>query len=370
MSSVSSSRSSRTPPAPVSATSRALVARGITVAYGMRSVLDGLDVTASPGERLGLVGENGVGKSTLLRVLAGVQAPDHGTVTRPAHVTYLGQVPDLPHDGTVREAVDAALAGFRTLEQDMRTLEQAMADGDGRALEPYGDVLDEYERRDGWSADARAARAIAGLGLGDVPDDRALATLSGGQRSRLALALALVAAADLMLLDEPTNHLDMDSREVLEHALDDFPGTILAVSHDRYFINRVCDRVVEMTEGGTTEYLGNYDDYVEKKRRMEAGGAEDALGGRTRTEIEKEKRKERLLKAGQKALEQQVEALEQEIAGAEDELRRLEAQLADPATYQDRALAEEIARAHRALGDKLPALYEQWEEAAEMAAGG
>ncbi|MBW9209838.1 ATP-binding cassette domain-containing protein [Mumia sp. zg.B21] len=109
------------------ATSRALVARGITVEYGMRPVLDDLDVTASPGERLGLVGENGVGKSTLLRVLAGLQAPDDGTVSRPTRVTYLGQVPDLPDSGRVRDAIDGALADFRGLESEMRTLEDAMA---------------------------------------------------------------------------------------------------------------------------------------------------------------------------------------------------------------------------------------------------
>ncbi|KAA1425470.1 ABC-F family ATP-binding cassette domain-containing protein [Mumia zhuanghuii] len=255
---------------------RALVARGITVAYGLRPVLDDLDVTASPGERLGVVGENGVGKSTLLRVLAGIQVPDHGTVTRPAHVTYLGQVPDLPHDGTVRDAIDGALADFRTLEQEMRTLEAAMSDGDAEALESYGDVLDEYDRRDGWSADARAARAIAGLGLADLADERPLMTLSGGQRSRLALALALVTSADLMLLDEPTNHLDDAAVDYLERALKEQHGAVVVVSHDRAFLDAACTAVLDLdptlhlaADGtpstGPARYTGDYSAYLDAK---------------------------------------------------------------------------------------------------------
>ncbi|MGH1564223.1 ABC-F family ATP-binding cassette domain-containing protein [Mumia sp. DW29H23] len=273
---LSPSSTSRTSATPASATTRALVARGISVAYGLRPVLDDLDVTASPGERLGLVGENGVGKSTLLRVLAGLQAPDDGTVTRPAHVTYLGQVPDLPHDGTVRDAIDGALAEFRTLEEEMRSLEQAMADGDAEALESYGDVLDAYERRDGWSADARAARAIAGLGLGDLSDDRALATLSGGQRSRLALALALVTSAELILLDEPTNHLDDAAVDYLERALKEQRGAVVVVSHDRAFLDASCTAILDLdptlhvapdgtTSTGPARYTGDYTAYLDAK---------------------------------------------------------------------------------------------------------
>ncbi|WP_262851253.1 ABC-F family ATP-binding cassette domain-containing protein [Mumia quercus] len=257
-------------------TTRSLVARGITVAYGLRTVLDAVDLTASPGERLGLVGENGAGKSTLLRVLAGTQAPDDGTVTRPAHVTYLGQVPDLPDDGTLRDAVDAALADFRVLEARMRELEQAMTDGDEGALAPYGEVLDAYERRDGWSADARAARAIAGLGLGDVAEDRRLATLSGGQRSRLALALALVVSADLMLLDEPTNHLDDSAVSYLERALAEQHGAVVVVSHDRAFLDATCTGILDLdpslhvhpdglTSTGPARYTGDYTAYLAAK---------------------------------------------------------------------------------------------------------
>ncbi|MGJ4851036.1 ABC-F family ATP-binding cassette domain-containing protein [Bacillota bacterium Meth-B3] len=311
-----------------------LIVKDLEQGFDGRTLFERFSLHLRAGDRAALIGPNGVGKTTLLRTILGQLKPRSGSI-------LFGSAVDL---------------GYYDQQQSGLHPEKTV----------LHEVWDEFPRME--PGDVRSVLALFLFTGEDV--FQPIGTLSGGEKGRVALSKLMLGRDNLLLLDEPTNHLDMDSREVLEHALDDFPGTILAVSHDRYFINRVCDRVVEMTEGGTTEYLGNYDDYVEKKRRMEAGGAEDALGGRTRTEIEKEKRKERLLKAGQKALEQQVEALEQEIAGAEGELRRLEAQLADPATYQDRALAEEIARAHRALGDKLPALYEQWEEAAEMAAGG
>ncbi|PJJ57862.1 macrolide transport system ATP-binding/permease protein [Mumia flava] len=242
----------------------------------MRVVLSDVDVTASPGDRLGVVGENGAGKSTLLRVLGGRQAPDSGTVRRPARVTLLGQVPDLPDGGTVRDAVDGALASYRGLESRMRELEDAMSAGDAEALEEYGDVLEEYERRDGWSADARAERSVAGLGLGAVAVDRDLSTLSGGQRARLALALALVSADDLLLLDEPTNHLDDDALDYLESALREHPGVVVVVSHDRAFLDAVCTSVLDLdpslqvepdgtTRVGPERSSGAYTDYLAAK---------------------------------------------------------------------------------------------------------
>ncbi|TDE08576.1 ABC-F family ATP-binding cassette domain-containing protein [Jiangella asiatica] len=253
-----------------------LSVRALSIAYGGRPVLDGVSYDAGAGERLGIVGENGVGKSTLLRLSAGVEAPDSGSVERRGSLGYLTQEPDLPDGMTVDAAVDAALAEFRDMEQRMRAAEARLADGDQSVLDEYGDLLAEYELRDGWSADARAARALAGLGLADVVGDRSVDTLSGGQRSRLALALALVQAPDVLLLDEPTNHLDDDAIAFLEESLRGYRGAVVTVSHDRAFLDGVAtsildlDPVLTVQRDGTprigpARYTGAYTDYLAGK---------------------------------------------------------------------------------------------------------
>jgi macrolide transport system ATP-binding/permease protein len=258
-----------------------LSTRFLSKSYAGRVVLDGIDLDAGPGDRLGLVGENGVGKSTLLRLIARAEQPDGGEVKLHGSLSYLSQEPDLPSGGSVADAVDAALSEFRELEAAMRKLEERMSAGDTAVLDHYGDLMDEYERRDGWSADARAARAISGLGLADIPATRNVDRLSGGQRARLALALALVRAPDIVLLDEPTNHLDDDALDYLEATLRDHHGVVVAASHDRAFLDAVCtsifdlDPTLRLNGDGTPviapmRYTGAYTDYLAGKASARA----------------------------------------------------------------------------------------------------
>lgn len=310
-----------------------LIARGLAKGFEGRSLFHSFDLHLRSGDRVALIGANGVGKTTLLRILMGQLKPDAGNLIYGANVDV----------------------GYYDQQQE--------------GLHPEKTVMSEV-----WDAFPRMepgdVRSILALFLFTGEDvHQPIETLSGGEKGRVALAKLMLKRDNLLLLDEPTNHLDMDSREVLEHALDDFPGTILSVSHDRYFINRVCNRVVEMSAEGAQEYLGNYDDYVEKKRRMGEGEPE-AVPGRTRTEVEKEKRRERLRRQSRRALEKRVEELEQAIFGEEENIKELELRLADPATYQDRELTEQTVRELKAAREGLPDLYEQWEEAAEIAAEG
>ncbi|HML47449.1 MAG TPA: ATP-binding cassette domain-containing protein, partial [Clostridia bacterium] len=190
-------------------------------------------------------------------------------------------------------------------------------------------------------------------------------TLSGGEKGRVALTLLMLRQDNVLLLDEPTNHLDMDSREVLEQTLEDFEGTIFTISHDRYFINRIADRVLEMTSEGVNAYLGNYDDYVEKKKQAALPDAGDAQG-KTRTELDKEKRRARLARERVKEAKALVESLEQEIGALEKTLADQEKLLASPALYENPAEAAEQARVYKRLQDTIADRYAAW-EAAEQA---
>ncbi|MFD7286117.1 ribosomal protection-like ABC-F family protein [Streptomyces sp. NPDC059863] len=225
-----------------------LVMKDVSKAYGDRSVLDQVSLTVRPGEKAGVIGENGSGKSTLLRLLAGAERPDDGEITVhfPGGVGHLAQTLALDPDRTVQDAVDAALAELRALERRIAAAEAALGEAGPDELAAYGDLLAAYEKRDGYRADARVDAALHGLGLAGVARDRTLGTLSGGERSRLALACVLASAPELLLLDEPTNHLDVRASVWLEDQLRAHRGTVLAVTHDRAFLERIATTILEV----------------------------------------------------------------------------------------------------------------------------
>ncbi|MFJ9689957.1 ribosomal protection-like ABC-F family protein [Streptomyces bacillaris] len=244
-----------------------LTMKDVSKAYGDRSVLDQVTLTVRPGEKAAVIGENGSGKSTLLRLLAGGEQPDGGeiTVRFPGSAGYLAQTLALDPADTVQDVVDAALAELRTLERAIRAAEDALSAGDPTEAElaAYGDLLTAYEERDGYRADARTEAALHGLGLVHLTRDRALATLSGGEQSRLALACVLAAAPELLLLDEPTNHLDVRAVTWLEEHLRAHRGTVVAITHDRAFLERVTSVILEVDRDlrTVTRYGDGWDGY-------------------------------------------------------------------------------------------------------------
>ncbi|WP_017240259.1 ABC-F family ATP-binding cassette domain-containing protein [Streptomyces sp. SS] len=256
-----------------------------------RTVLDRASLTVRSGERLGVVGDNGSGKSTLLRLLAGLETPDNGTVTveSPGGIGHLAQTLDLPPHATVGDAVDHALADIRDLEAAIRTAEAALSAADSTdgtddggtdsgtgsgtgsgsgldgALASYAELLAAYEARGGAGADRRVETILRRLGEpGPLDRRRPLDTLSGGQRARLALAGVLAADPELLLLDEPTNDLDDEAVEWLEERLRTHRGTVVAVSHDRVFLDRVATAVLEVDEDRHTlrRYGDGYHGYL------------------------------------------------------------------------------------------------------------
>ena len=306
-----------------------LIAKDLSKSYDGRKLFEHFSLHLRAGDRVALIGPNGVGKTTLLRIFVGEETADGGTMKFGANV-------------------------------DIGYYDQHQA-----GLHPDKDVLNEL-----WDdfprLDADRVRGVLALFLFTGDDVfQKIHTLSGGERGRLALAKLMLRKDNLLFMDEPTNHLDMDSREVLEHALDDFDGTLLAVSHDRYFINRVANRVIEMSAEGVSEYLGNYDDYLEKKRA--ALLPEEAVSdGLTQTQRDKLKRKERLARESRRQLEDRVRAAEAEIARTEAEVAHLEAEMAAPGAWQDPEAGRALTESHARAKETLDALYDEWAELAEL----
>ena len=308
-----------------------LMARDLSKGFDGRTLFKNFSLHLRAGDRVAVIGPNGIGKTTLLRILVKELAPDTGDVRYGANVDV----------------------GYYDQHQAGLTMSKTVMD----------ELWDDFPRME--PDEVRSVLALF-LFMGDDVFQK-IETLSGGERGRVALAKLMLRKDNLLLLDEPTNHLDMDSREVLEGALDGFTGTILTVSHDRYFINRVANRVIEMSAEGVTEYLGNYDDYLEKKRLMEAGAEETAAGGKTRTQLDKEKRMERLKRESKKALKARVQQLEQDISDTEDLIAQLEASMGDADVYASPDKAAAVARDHKAAQEKLEALYDEWTDTAAMA---
>ncbi|MFD5145874.1 ribosomal protection-like ABC-F family protein [Streptomyces sp. NPDC058401] len=231
-----------------------LSVKEVTKAYATRTVLDQVSFTVRPGEKAAVIGENGSGKSTLLRLLAAAEAPDAGeiTVSFPGGTGHLAQTLDLDADRTVQDAVDRALAELRDMERRLRTAEEHLGDASEEELAAYGELLIAYEERGGYEADARVDASLHGLGLAGIGRARVLGSLSGGERSRLALACVLAAAPELLLLDEPTNHLDAAAVRWLEERLRAHRGTVFAVTHDRGFLERIATTILEVDRDART----------------------------------------------------------------------------------------------------------------------
>lgn len=301
-----------------------LMLRDLSKGFGDKHLFGGLNLHVRAGDRIALIGPNGVGKSTLIKLISGDETPDSGNIRYGSNVDigYYDQHQSALHD------------------------EKTVLD----------EVWDRFPRME--QSDVRGALGMFLFTGDDV--FQPIRTLSGGEKGRVALTALMLRKDNLLLLDEPTNHLDMDSREVLEDALAGFSGTIITVSHDRYFINRVADRVIEMRPDGITEYIGNYDDYLEKKNRPVE---QESIQGKTKTELEKEKRREKQSKQALRQLKARAQEAEKAVGLKEAQIAELEAQMADPALYADARQAASVQRAYQQAQGELASLYEQWEQA-------
>ena len=307
-----------------------LMIRGLSKSFDGRTLFRNFDLHLRAGDRVAVIGPNGVGKSTLLNLIMGLLPKDSGTILYGANVDV----------------------GYYDQQQS--------------ALHPEKDIMSEVWDDFPTMEPDRVRSTLALFLITGEDVFRPVGTLSGGERGRVALSKLMLKKDNLLLLDEPTNHLDMDSREVLECALEDYDGTLLTVSHDRYFINRVANRVVEMTPDGITEYTGNYDVYLEKKQAMTALLTPAVSEGKTRTQIEKEQKRERAGQNEIRARKAQFRTLEARIDSLEKEAAALEAELNKGEIWADHVKGAAAQAEMDAKKAELEELYEQWETLAEQ----
>jgi ATP-binding cassette subfamily F protein 3 len=305
-----------------------LTAHNLAQSYGPDDIFDGVSVDVPHRARIALVGPNGAGKTTLLRLLIGLDIPAEGTVTRMRglRIGFLPQRPELDAGHSLYDELLGAFDSLRAREAELRAIEHAIAGTSGAEhdalIARYGELLENFERDGGYSYENRIRMVLQGLGFTPDDYDRPITQLSGGQKTRALLGRLLLEAPDLLALDEPTNHLDITAVEWLEGFLKDFPGAVLLVSHDRYFMDAVAKTVWELDFGTLEVYRGSYSHYVQQRQE----------------------RHERLLReyeAQQEFIAKEVDYIRRNIAGqntrqAKGRLKRLERLRRDELIFKPR----------------------------------
>lgn len=299
--------------------------RDISMGYGERILFKDLNLDIYRGEKVALIGANGIGKSTLFKIIMN-------------EIT--------PLSGDIKFGTNVNVSYFH---QEQKTLNLDNT------------IIDEIWE-DNKQLTQTSLRTMLGAFLFEGEEVfKKISTLSGGERARVAILKLILSNANLLLLDEPTNHLDIDSKEVLEEALSSYTGTIFTISHDRYFLNTVVDKVLVLDENGITEYLGNYDYYVEKKKQVQEMNTVEVIEEKTKTQLKEEKRKEREQREAEKKNRVKRQNIEKEIEETEAKIEEMDVLLCQEEVYSNPEKSKDVSLQKASLEEKLSALYEEWE---------
>ena len=299
--------------------------RDISMGYGERILFKDLNLDIYRGEKVALIGANGIGKSTLFKIIMN-------------EIT--------PLSGDIKFGTNVNVSYFH---QEQKTLNLDNT------------IIDEIWE-DNKQLTQTSLRTMLGAFLFEGEEVfKKISTLSGGERARVAILKLILSNANLLLLDEPTNHLDIDSKEVLEEALSSYTGTIFTISHDRYFLNTVVDKVLVLDENGITEYLGNYDYYIEKKKQVQEMNTVEVIEEKTKTQLKEEKRKEREQREAEKKNRVKRQNIEKEIEETEAKIEDMDVLLCQEEVYSNPEKSKDVSLQKASLEEKLSALYEEWE---------
>ena len=299
--------------------------RDISMGYGERILFKDLNLDIYRGEKVALIGANGIGKSTLFKIIMN-------------EIT--------PLSGDIKFGTNVNVSYFH---QEQKTLNLDNT------------IIDEIWE-DNKQLTQTSLRTMLGAFLFEGEEVfKKISTLSGGERARVAILKLILSNANLLLLDEPTNHLDIDSKEVLEEALSNYTGTIFTISHDRYFLNTVVDKVLVLDENGITEYLGNYDYYIEKKKQVQEMNTVEVVEEKTKTQLKEEKRKEREQREAEKKNRVKRQNIEKEIEETEAKIEEMDVLLCQEEVYSNPEKSKDVSLQKASLEEKLSALYEEWE---------
>lgn len=305
-----------------------LFAEDLSKSFGDLDLFNDISLQIYKGERVGLIGPNGIGKTTLFKILLDQLDADSGTVT-------------LGHN---------VFTGYFDQEMSDLNLEKTVID----------EIWDAYPKLDHFQIRSYLSRFMF------VGDDifKEIDDLSGGERARVALLKLMLSKSNFLIMDEPTNHLDIDSKEVLEDALLNYSGTVFVISHDRYFLNKVTTKILELTEDGLFEYLGNYDYYLEKKASLLKAleDENDDENGKTRTRLKQEQKKEKQIVIQEREKKKKLKKLEEDIENIENEIEKIDFILSDSEIYDDHIQVMEITSKREELAKELESLYNFWME--------
>lgn len=356
-----------------------LACQNISKAFGTTEIIKNASFHIEEREKAALVGINGAGKSTLLKIIIGEMRADEGEVilSKGKTMGYLAQHQDLTGHLSIYQEVLTAKQNLIDMEERLRQMESDMKTKSGAELDEllstYTRLSHTFELENGYAYRSEVVGVLKGLGFSEGDFEKQVDSLSGGQKTRVALGKLLLTKPDIILLDEPTNHLDIVSKEILENALKDYTGTVLYVSHDRYFINQTATRILELTGQTLVNYIGNYDYYLEKKEeltRIYAPAADAAAPEETAapseassTKLDWKAQKEEQARLRKK--ENELKKTEKRIEELETRDSEIDEEMSKPEVATNVAECVKLSKEKAEIAAELEELYEKWEELAE-----